>query len=229
MDDGVGGFTPIVIVVTDVQPMIDHCFERGIDLSGMTTVGTYNGEVDEPYRLTGPDDRMVVVLGNTRAIWPHVRPGVVAGDPDPVDTHVETVVGEAIAPLADKVIDVRFSHQPPPRRIAIQRLAHVAGLAWLSPSHLCIHPEYGPWMALRAAVVLDLPGEPTRPIPPPCDCSANCHPVLETALAAGAPANQADLRERWRLWLAVRDACPVGREHRYAEEQILYHYIGVRP
>jgi methylmalonic aciduria homocystinuria type C protein len=28
----------------------------------------------------------------------------------------------------------------------------------------------------------------------------------------------------WRSWLAVRDACPVGRSARYAEEQIAYHY-----
>lgn len=206
-----------------------HCLEEGLDLSARTTVGRYNREVDHPFRLEGADDRLVLVVGNTRVLWPLLRAAVVAGDPDPVDTHVERVVGEAVDPCRDLVLDLRFSHQPPPRRIAIQRLAHVAGLAWLSPSHLCVHPEYGPWIALRAAVVLDLPGEPSRPIAPPCDCSAGCLPWLETALAAGEPANQDDLRERWRLWLAVRDACPVGREHRYSEEQILYHYIGVRP
>lgn len=28
----------------------------------------------------------------------------------------------------------------------------------------------------------------------------------------------------WRPWLAVRDACPLGREHRYSEQQVAYHY-----
>jgi methylmalonic aciduria homocystinuria type C protein len=32
------------------------------------------------------------------------------------------------------------------------------------------------------------------------------------------------VREQWRLWLAVRDACPVGREYRYSENQIRWHY-----
>jgi len=30
--------------------------------------------------------------------------------------------------------------------------------------------------------------------------------------------------EEWRAWLAVRDACPLGRAHRYTEPQVLYHY-----
>jgi cyanocobalamin reductase (cyanide-eliminating) / alkylcobalamin dealkylase len=30
--------------------------------------------------------------------------------------------------------------------------------------------------------------------------------------------------DTWRAWLAVRDACPVGREHRYGDDQIAYHY-----
>jgi hypothetical protein len=25
------------------------------------------------------------------------------------------------------------------------------------------------------------------------------------------------------LWLAVRDACPLGREHRYGDEQLAFH------
>ncbi len=59
-------------------------------------------------------------------------------------------------------------------------------------------------------------------------CAAGCQPALERALAAGAPRDQAELRERWKLWLAVRDGCPVGRDHRYSDDQIRYHYAGDR-
>jgi methylmalonic aciduria homocystinuria type C protein len=49
----------------------------------------------------------------------------------------------------------------------------------------------------------------------PCDaCPRACGPALERALAG----------DDWRLWLAVRDACPLGAEHRYSEEQVRYHY-----
>ena len=138
-------------------------------------------------------------------------------------------VREATADVHD-VVDIRFSHEPPPRRIAIQRLADRAGLAWLSPSHLCVHPTYGPWIALRAAIVLE---RPITEIPPPagapCDCSANCLPRLQEAIAAGEPADNDEMVAQWHLWLAMRDACPVGRAHRYGDEQIRYHYLGERP
>ena len=32
-----------------------------------------------------------------------------------------------------------------------------------------------------------------------------------------------------RAWIAVRDACPMGREHRYSEAQLAFHYRGMRP
>ena len=104
-----------------------------------------------------------------------------------------------------------------------------AGLAVLAPSHLAIHPTFGPWFALRAAIVVDVDGPPPRPIPArACACDHGCGPALARALAAGPPTSADELRARWRLWLAVRDACPVGRAHRYPDDQLTYHYTGDR-
>jgi cyanocobalamin reductase (cyanide-eliminating) / alkylcobalamin dealkylase len=206
--------------------------EVGLDLFATTRLGLYNEAVDGPFRLPGGAADTVAVVGNTAALWPHID-RYVMGSPNqvehPVDNYVEAVVRDAVAGLPEAT-EVRFSHEPPPRRIAIQRLAHLAGLAWLSPSHLCVHPEFGPWIALRAAIVLDTPytGPETEPAPP-CDCATHCLPMLESALELGEPANGDELAERWRAWLAVRDACPVGRRHRYPDEQIRYHYTGEWP
>jgi methylmalonic aciduria homocystinuria type C protein len=51
-------------------------------------------------------------------------------------------------------------------------------------------------------------------------------PAFERALTTldGAP-GEANLRAHWQTWLAWRDACPVGRAHRYTEAQIRYHYL----
>ena len=112
--------------------------------------------------------------------------------------------------------------------LAMQRLAHVAGLAYLTETHTSVHPEYGPWIALRAVVSVAVPG----PLPPatrlvhPCGgCEHACRPAFEHALSTltGAPSQQ-NLRAHWRAWLAWRDACPVGRQHRYSDAQIRYHY-----
>ena len=143
---------------------------HGIDLAGCTSVTTYNASVGAAHRLPGPADSTLMVVGNTAALWPHVERFVLAAGSrvdDPVDRFVEGVVADATSDVGG-VIDIRFSHEPPPRLIAIQRLAHLAGLAWLSPSHLCVHPVFGPWIALRAAIVLDEPIEtvPRQPEPP---------------------------------------------------------------
>jgi methylmalonic aciduria homocystinuria type C protein len=215
----------------DLDLIASRCVDAGLDLHATTSVGRYNALVTEEFHLPGHETSAVIVIGNTRALWPHID-RFVMGSPqplsDPVDTYVERVLADAVAEI-DGVIDVRFSHEPPPRRVAIQRLADVAGLAWLSPSHLCVHETVGPWMALRAAVVLERPAPlPAAELPPLCDCASHCLPKLQQALAAGE-ATSADVEEHWRLWVAMRDACPVGRAHRYSDEQIAYHYIGERP
>jgi cyanocobalamin reductase (cyanide-eliminating) / alkylcobalamin dealkylase len=215
----------------------ERCAAGGIDLCATCASSDYDAAVLAEYRLpdVGRARALVIVLGNTRALWPHVRDAVAAGKPDPVDDHVACVVRDAVdAALAGMTprprVEIRFAPEPPPRRVAMQRLAHVAGLAWLAPSHMCVHPTFGPWMALRAAIVIDVEGPSARvPITPPCDCATGCQAALDRAIAAGPPRDQAELRERWKLWLAVRDACPVGRAHRYDDDQIRYHYAGDLP
>lgn len=199
----------------------------GLDLIAGTTVQAYNQAVPNGYEL--PDlnrqNTLVVVIGNSAALW--TKLGRVWDDPayhpDPVDRYTSRAIQAAVDQIPLRS-EVRFSFEPEPRRVAIQQLAHLAGLAWLSPSHLCVHPEFGPWIALRAAVVFDCDGPESTPLDPPCDCAAGCLPAFEHALAAGVPGSKTDLADRWKDWVAFRDACPVGAAYRYPEEQIRYHY-----
>ena len=54
-------------------------------------------------------------------------------------------------------------------------------------------------------------------------------PARDRAVAAcGVPPAEitgAHFTATWREWLAIRDACPVGRGARYGEQQIEYHYL----
>ena len=235
---GVEGVAPRTVDAEAlVAAIAARCAGAGLDLCATCAAEDYQREVEPIYRLPdhGRPRALVVVIGNTRALWPVIRAarrGVLAGVRDPIDRHVEatvrTALAEALAAHAPGIAaEVRFSPEPPPRRVAMQRLAAVAGLAWLSPSHMCVHPVYGPWFGLRAAIVLDVDGPPPRPRQaPPCDCALGCGPRLAEALAGGVPGSAGELRPRWRAWLAVRDACPVGRAHRYDEDQLRYHYTG---
>jgi len=157
-----------------------------------------------------------LVVGNSRALWPRFVAWLAAerwrlDAPHPLQAYVEEATGRAFAGIA---CEIRYAHDGPPW-VPIQRLAERAGLAWLAPSNLSIHPVLGPWLSLRAAVVGVGPAVHAVAPPPRCAaCPAACVPAFERART------QTD----WRAWLAVRDACPIGREHRFQEEHIRYGY-----
>jgi methylmalonic aciduria homocystinuria type C protein len=212
-----------------------ECAAAGFDLLQPFRVEWYNGAVEVGHRLPdfGRPGALGLLIGHTRALWaPFVaairRDPDLRDDPNPLERYTEERVGTALRSLS-QLWEARWAHEPPPRQVAMQRLGHVSGLAHRSAAFLNVHPVYGPWIALRAAVVVDVDG-PSGPAPdPPCpctDCPHACVPQFERAAAALRQRgfDQPGLGETWRLWLAVRDACPLGREYRYGEEQIAYHY-----
>jgi cyanocobalamin reductase (cyanide-eliminating) / alkylcobalamin dealkylase len=219
-------------VVSDLR---SRSFPAGIDLVQPFQVAWYNGAVGDAFRLPdfGRSSALGVLLGNTRALWLRFLRWLRASPPrldedHPLDRYVREVVLQSLKPLTHRW-EVRFAHEAPPRRVAMQRIAHVSGLAYLAPSRLNVHVMFGPWIALRAAVVIDMdgPAGPFSEPPNPCPhCERHCLPKFRRAMAAAGSTSEA--REavvpHLGLWLSVRDACPVGREHRYSEEQIGYHY-----
>lgn len=155
-----------------------------------------------------------LLVGNTRALWPIFvaarkdDPALLASR-DPLDLYTECTFARAYPGAR-----VWFAH----RRydgafLPFQKIAVAAGLAALAPTQLVIHPVYGPWFALRALVALD--GDPPpRAAPLTYRCTGECAARLSDALQA----------DDWRAWLAMRDACRVGREFRYGDSQLAYHY-----
>lgn len=149
---------------------------------------------------------------------------------DPVDDHVTAAVRAALdsVPRASKV---RFSHESPP--LPIQRIAELAGFARLSPARLSVHPVYGPWVALRAVAVVAVQGPEAADLPElhdPCPgCPGGCADIFRRVVSVSPDRPGAvALARDWTDWLAVRDACPVGREHRYSDDQIRYGYTKAR-
>jgi methylmalonic aciduria homocystinuria type C protein len=220
-----------------VAGLARRCAEGGFDLCAATTAADYNVRVPDELRMAdwGRPRALVVVIGNTRALWPAFAAALatdpeLAADRHPLDRYAASTITSAVEATRGGVrAAVYFAPEPPPRRVALARLAEAAGLATIAPCQLAIHPVYGPWFALRAAVVLDVDGPPPTPPPArPCDCARGCQPALDRALAAGSPTTGSELRAQWELWVAVRDACPVGRDHRYSDEQVRYHYTGDR-
>ncbi len=156
-----------------------------------------------------------ILVGNTRALWAQFA-AVLAADPalrdehDPIDRFTERAFAGQRALFSHRTYDGAF--------LPFQRIAVAAGLGTLSRSQLVIHPIYGPWFALRAIVLVDEPAPiPAPPPVSPCVCGPAC-------TAAFVYACDASGEDWWRAWVAVRDACTAGREHRYDDLQIRYHY-----
>jgi hypothetical protein len=165
--------------------------------------------------VLGGAEQLGLLIGNTRALWQSfteaMRDPELAAVRDPLDRYTERSL-EAAFPGAR----IYYGH----RRYAgafvpLQHLAVAAGLGALAPNHLVIHPLYGPWFALRAAIVIDgSPPPAPRPIARSCQCDATCTTVLERAQQS----------TDWHDWLAVRDACRL-RTWRYSDDQIRFHYV----
>ena len=187
------------------------------------------------------------VVGNSRALfepflrWVREEPQRVHLD-HPLDTYVETQLRAAldisVSSTEPDRVWIGWAHQLLPCPLPMQRLAALSGLASLGPCGLAIHSSLGPWMALRALVVFPqrsgVEQEPVQPSSPCAGCSAPCVVALKRARGLarvrppraepGETSAPPNLSARSRLWLSVRDACPVGKEHRYADPQLLYHY-----
>ena len=178
----------------DFQVIRSICYAAGLDIC-------------HPF---SDDGQLAIIIGNTRYLWPHFLKRCDVTLDHPLDAYVESILSKATHEIK---CDVAFSHQQP--FIPIQKVAHDSGLAWLGATNLCIHPEYGPWFALRAVVKLQQDTNIENPkLVNPCNgcCTAN---DLERVI--NSPGD-------WRHWLALRESCSVGQKHRYCDEQILYHY-----
>lgn len=210
----------------------------GLDLVQPFSVAHYNQGAQAAERLddfgrAGPGGALGLLLGNTRRLWApfteaYARDAALANAAQPLDSYVVTRLTALLADATAAGTRLLFAHVTAPSAFPIQRLAERVGLAALSPSHLAIHPVHGPWLALRAVAVVDVAGPDAAPkaVARPCmGCAAPCVPALERArLVSGEPLSSAAIARHAPVWIAVRDACPVGRGSRYGEAQLAYHY-----
>jgi methylmalonic aciduria homocystinuria type C protein len=226
----------------DARALLQERIEaRGFEVLGAVASEAYNASLEDAlaaYRIPslGAGETVALVVGNTRRLWPLFIEAYasteVGREQHPLDAYSRlhiTRAAEAIGQELGIAHLVRFSFDPPPHTVAIQRLAALAGAAELAPIGLCVHPSYGPWLSLRAVIVLALPGpEPSAPAAPTCSrCEAKpCLGPREKVMAMGAAeVTRERLAEHWETWLAMRDACPIGRAARYSDQQIRYHYL----
>jgi hypothetical protein len=159
----------------------DTLAPAGLNLVAALPVARYDQGVPERFHLSKRyrDAKSLMVIGNGGGqFWSEFQrygvehPVFCEHERHPLDAYTQAVVEECVPALLRRygvtghlVYPFRFEQQP----VSFVHLGAMAGLGARSLLGMLVHPEYGPWMALRAAVVLDVEIEPT-PVAPfdPC-------------------------------------------------------------
>ena len=222
-----------VVQPFDVRWYNEYIVSEGLPLKPLTTFGRKSGAVG-------------VLVGNSKALWPaflawlaaQPRPGDVA---EPLDTYVDAALLQALA-CVDGKHDTVWPWEGGDRLCSMQRVAVCSALCYHDgETQLAIHPTFGSWIAFRAVVVFD--AAPTAlKLPTKAPQRVGCllseeekvaaREAMAAALRASDEANlctqlhgEKGMETDVRLaWAKLRDCVGVGREHRYSDEQLAYHY-----
>lgn len=218
-----------------VGKIVARLGEAGLALSGTLPISEYDAIVPQPWqsKLLAPGARGVLVVGNAgRTLWERflespewelVR--------DPLDTYTRRVLGES-ALLPDPPATVGFyADRRHGAYLPLVALAQRAGFGSPGRVGVLIHPEYGPWIGVRAVLLLDEEVPFHEPAPyAPCDgcpapCVGACHgDVIGASGVDSAACYQLRLRlPACAIACEARRACIVGPEHAYSAAQTAHH------
>jgi hypothetical protein len=201
-----------------LQEVREFAAQRGLNLFGLVDARRYDSS--QPC-----DARVGSMLGNCGTIVVLATAGKAAAG---MATRSSSF--EVAALLQSQAIALRMVEIGIGARLRLGCLAEAAGFGTVSPvSGLLVHPVYGPWLRLRAALLLE--GHPFGPIAEasiserfqPCvPCARPCVPACPAAASDGAGHHDlaacADHRHGGGCGsgCGVRVACPIGAEHRDA-------------
>lgn len=222
--------------------------EQGLDIFQPFAVQSYNETLkNKPVPQLpefGHTSTAAICVGNSKALWPAFvlflsQHSEYLTNQHPLDAYVQHSVGKALQaalgqPSGTEVLasSVRYSSGTGESFVDMLAAARVSGMAFQDTDiHLCLSPRYGPWLALRAVIVLDLEAvsslhaEPITSHPFPEQREA-CKALMISIMADGGWAES-----NWGKFVQLRRmAAPesVLEEYGYPQAQIDYHYTKSR-
>lgn len=221
---------------------------HGLNLAAAVPVERYDAAVKPAARaaLIDPAARSIVVLGNGGgALWAALKAHA-ARNPgwwereNPLDDFTREAVerdAAALARAAGLRCTVAYPFMNGAPALDFVTLARTAGIAGPSILGVAVHPRFGPWIAFRAALLLDAlldaPGDAAGFDPCPGCATRSC--------IAACPAGAVSFPSGWDVPRCLthrveqeadcagrchaRVACVLGPEHRYPEGELAYHQM----
>jgi len=208
--------------------------EAGLNLFGVLPIARYDAFVPAAWRAAAelPGARSAVLLGAAgRALFAAFsRAPEFDLARDPLDRYTRRVVETAAEPLAGRAL---FAFERRGERYAdFVALGGAAGLGAPSRLGLLLHPEYGPWMSLRALLLLplELPEtpalrdfEPCRGCPAPCSEACPGAAIAVDGFDIGRCAATRRRMPGCGLKCDARRSCVLGGGQRYVELAEAHH------
>jgi len=225
----------------DVAALTHSLAAVGLNAFGVADPAAWDACVAPPRRTAAllPEAKSILVFGSGGpALWEalladlRANPRHLADEPHPLDAFVRRAVAAADAALGDVPRRWFFAAADAELHLDFRALADLAGLGGKSRLGLLLHPEYGLWLGLRAALFLGapLPISPRAAADPCVGCPAPCI----TACPGNAFVDGLWNVDRCSAFhsastlcaasCAARSACVRAPEHRYGPDELLYHY-----
>ncbi len=221
---------------------------HGLNLVAATPVELYDAAVKEISRASAidPQSRSIVVIGNGGgALWNALKLHAARNHgwwqrENPLDDFTREVVERDLAtPIraAGARCTTVYPFMNGGRTLSFIELGKVAGVAGPSILGVTVHPVYGPWIAFRAALLLDeqldSPGDAQGFDPCPRCVVRSCIPAC--------PAGAVSIDSGWDIPKCLthrveveadciprchaRANCVIGPEHRYPDDELAYHQM----
>jgi hypothetical protein len=222
------------------------CQPLGLNLIAAIPAERYELAAAPAYRASTiyPECRSIVVLGNGGADFWHAFIAHTAQNPgwferdNPLDDFTREVVeNEIITPIRTSSLGCVpvYPFGAVGSTLNFMQLAVLAGLAGPSIIGVAVHPVFGPWIAFRAALLLDReldrPGGAIGFDPcPTCStraCISAC-PAAAVSFPAGwnipkCLAHRIEAHPDCADRCHARVACVLGPSRRYPDDELAYH------
>ena len=185
--------------------------------------------------------QLILIAHGGTAFWQALKASNLdlAGSDDahPVDDFTVSIIEQFLhAEFAGVAYQIVYPcNEASNNAINLQELGDLAGWHHPSPFMVGINASFGSWFAYRAVVLANTDLPATLPVhtASPCDQCAD-KPCINSCPAHALDDGQFNLLKcigyrqqpdsACKATCAARSSCPVGREHRYSDEQMRYHY-----
>jgi len=231
----------------------DYLFERikglfnrsGFNIVSRIKSNDYRRRVKHKERSGGflPYDKSIVLVGFAGKDFWDVLQAFLRNNPDFKNSRIDLIDDYTLLRFksAAKVLEesnakyeMIFPFGPGALSLDFLELGRMGGLGVDSLLGILLHPEYGPWISLRGAIITDLvfsdydnPLEhftPCPSCPKPCITACPAKTISYRGWDWEACMNFRLSSETCETSCASRRACPYGKEHQYSEEQLAHHH-----